>query len=143
MKFERGKDVKEALNVGLRDALRVHSVSFAVKDPDIRDDRPYASRHLSPSPQTVLRDRIYGAEVHKILALLRDNRKFPWDYFFKKYPELKDMIVKKEYRFSFFILLEPPEGMPRGKYPAVPLVQIVEKHLIYENQIYYMKKNRP
>ena len=141
MNFERGKDVKEALHVGIRDPKHLNSISISVKDPNIVDDRPHEGRRWTKNPQIIFKERIVGKDVHKILNLLKNNMKFPWDFFFKKYPDLEAMIKQNNYRMGFYLLLEKEEGH-RG-FPFINLRQIVGKHIIYEGKPYFMKEKRP
>ena len=142
MNFERGKDVKEALHVGIRDAKHVNSIFISVRDPNIVDNRPYGEKRLTPNPQTIWKLRIHGNDVHIILNLLKNHMKFPWEYFFDKYPDLKYYIKGEGFQFMFHILLRKEDRDSIG-FPIISLREIVGKHLIYENKVYFMKKVRP
>ena len=141
MKFERGQDPKKSMGLGIQDPKRVDSISIVVRDRNIPDTRSAWERRFTKNPQTIFNDRIRGKAVHDLLHLLETNRKFPWDYIFKKYPVVEDYIVNKKFSMSFVLVMER-EGDGVG-FPELHLGAAVGQFLIYESKVYHMKKSRP
>lgn len=142
MKFERGKDPKESMKIGMHDALKVEGIHVSVINPDIPDTRPSHKRYMHRNPQIVFSEVLRGNAVNEILCLLENNAKFPWDYFFKRYPDYEEMISTSWWKLGISILLEKTDKKNRG-YQALNLRSAVGKYFIYRGKVYHMKEKRP
>jgi hypothetical protein len=142
MNFKRGQDPKQTMGIGIKNPKYVDSIAISVRNRNIEDPRSHHERRFSPNPQTVFKDRIRGKSVGEILHLLETNMKFPWDYFFNKYPEMEDLIINKKFSMSFSIVLKR-DGSGGAGYPALHLSAALGEFLIYDNNVYHLKKNRP
>ena len=142
MQFERGQDIKKSLNIGIRNPKYVHAIFIVVRDPSIVDNRPISERRFRPDPRMIWKAKIFGKEVHEVLHLLKNNMKFPLEYFFEKYPDIEHYVKDGHFQFGFHILLEKEKEHDRG-FPSISLREIVGKYLIYEDKVYFMKEKRP
>jgi len=134
MNFERGKEVKETLQIGkLWNAKKVDSIFIAIKDPNIADTRSLGRQRFEPDPRTLDKIKIKGEEVHTILKHLSEKRT-PWTFVFRLFPQYEEGLKSQELRMAFHILLER-EGTDRG-YPAISLIQSMGHNMHYEGKIY-------
>jgi len=134
MNFERGKEVKETLQIGkVWRSKKVDSISIAIKDINIPDTRSLGRQRFEPDPRTLDKIRIRGEEVHTILKHLSEKRT-PWDFVFQIFPQHEDGLKTGNLRMAFHILLER-DGSGSG-YPAISLIESMGNDMYYEGKIY-------
>jgi hypothetical protein len=144
MNFERGKDTKEALQIGKAwDAKKVECIYVSVRDPSIEDTRDRSLVHrgiFQKNPQTKDKRRIQGEDLHRVLTYLSQGI-FPWDIFFKEvFPDYEEDIKSKKFTFSFFIILEEKRDGWSGR-PAISHRDARGKTLYYDKKIYFIPKS--
>ena len=88
MNFERGKDPKESMQIGLKwDAQPVSRINIKILDLSITDDRnpdermPFRS-NFRDNPQIKDKKRLYGSDVHLFIQNVSEKKLWQYIFFF-------------------------------------------------------------
>lgn len=142
MKFERGKNINEAIGIGkMPNAQKIDSIHIAVKDPAVRKTEPDPFSGAPRIKNTIVSKRIRGKEVHQIFEGL-SNKKFPWEKIFSLWPEHVDGIKENRLRVAFYILLEKTKSNTRG-HNILRFHDCKGKDLYYDGKIYEIPPGNP
>jgi hypothetical protein len=147
MKFQRGKDPKEALRIGkLWSAYKVAFIYLKIQDLSIPDLRSDSERKITPNPQTVSEKKLTGEHAHKILQVMKtsfslNSRKTFWNFIIELFPEQTQEIKDNKFSCAFMLALDE-KGKPY--HPSIEgnaflsFRKCIGKDLLYEGKIYSM-----
>ena len=144
MNFERGKDPKESMQIGLKwDAHPVSRINIKILDLSITDDRradertPFRS-NFRDNPQIKDKKRLYGSDVH--LFLQNVSEKKLWQYIFNLFPQYQLDIQKGGSLSVQIIVILQKEDLTDRDYPFLPIIKCQEKTLMFQDKIYKIPK---
>jgi len=143
--FERGKDPKESLQIGVEwKSLIVDHIYIKIMDLRILDDRTPEERHphisgfssLRPNPQQVGRKRLNAPEIHRFLQMTSEKRL--WMHIFEIFPEYEEEIRNNILKVHILVILNKDvNGIPgeRG-YPFRSIWKCQGETLMFQKKLY-------
>lgn len=145
MNFERGKDPKEALEIGVEwRSLVVDHIYIKIIDPFILDDRkpeeksPHISglTGLKPNPQHIGRKRLNAPEVHRFLQMTSDKRL--WMYIFEAFPEYEAGIKNNSLHAQVLVIMNRDQHGDSNSagYPYRTIWKCQGETLMFQKKLY-------
>jgi len=146
MAFERGKDPKESMQIGLKwDSYPVSRINIKILDMSITDDRradertPFRS-NFRENPQIKGKKRLYASDVHLFLKNASEGNF--WKHIFELFPEYQIDLQKGGSLSLQAIVILQKEHPTDLDYPFLPIIKCQEKTLMFQDKFYKIPKLR-
>ena len=140
MNFERGRDPKESMQIGLKwDARPVSRINIKILDMSITDDRGPDERmpfrpNFRDNPRIKDKKRLYGPDVH--LFLQKVSEKKLWQHIFNLFPQYQRDIQKGGSLSVQIIFILQKDDLADRDYPFLPIIKCQEKTLMFQDKFY-------